>query len=166
MAIAAPAPAEVGGDVTTILIAVGLIVAALVFVFLEVLLPSGGLLTVAAIACALSGVAVAFNVDSTVGVVFLAATIFLMPVAIYYAVGMLRHTSMVTEPLPAGGVGEPAFTAGTSGISTSVLRPSGSATIGGKRVSVVTRGEIVEKDAKIEVVRCEGNRVVVRPTRA
>ncbi|MHC5054981.1 MAG: NfeD family protein [Planctomycetota bacterium] len=166
IAIAVPPPAEIASDVTTIAIAVGLVIAALVFVFLEVLIPSFGLLSAAAIACAVGAVVVAFQVGTTAGVVFLAATALLMPVALYYALRVLRHTVLVTEPMPGGGAGEPAFAPGTAGVTVSVLRPSGAAMIGGKKVSVVTQGEIVEKHSKVEVVRCEGNRVVVRPARA
>jgi membrane-bound serine protease (ClpP class) len=145
--------------------ALGLVAASLVFVFLEVLVPSGGLLTIGAIGCAVGAVVVAFSVGTTVGVVFLAATVLLLPVAVYYALMLLRRTSMVTEPMPGGGHGEPAFVAGTTGVTVSILRPSGAAMIDGKKRSVVTQGEIVERDVKIEVVRCEGNRVVVRPAR-
>jgi membrane-bound serine protease (ClpP class) len=107
----------------------------------------------------------AFSVGSTVGVIFLAVTVLLMPFAVYYAFRMLRRTAMVTKPMPAGGHNEPAFATGTRGVTVSILRPSGTAMIDGRKRSVVTQGEIVEKDVKIEVVRCEGNRVVVRPAR-
>ncbi len=165
IAVTAPVPLEIGADITTIALALGLVVAALVFVFLEILIPSGGLLSVAAVACAVGGVVVAFSVGPTMGVAFLAVTVLLMPVALYYALMLLRHTSLVTEPMPGGGVGEPAFAPGTTGVTVSILRPSGAAMIGGKKRSVVTQGEVVEKNVKIEVVRCEGNRVVVRPAR-
>jgi membrane-bound serine protease (ClpP class) len=135
-------------------------------VFLEVLVPSGGLLTIGAIACAVSAVVVAFSVGTTVGVIILAVTILLMPVAIYYALKLLRHSPMMTEPMPSRGIGEPAFAPGTAGVTVSILRPSGAAMIDGKKQSVVTQGEIVEKNVKIEVVCCEGNRVVVKSARA
>lgn len=165
IAVTAPAPADIGTDITTIAIAVGLVVASLVLVFLEALIPSFGLLTIAAVTCAVGAVVVAFQVGTTTGAVFLAATVLLMPVAVYYGLRLLRHTALVTEPPSAGGQSVPAFAPGTSGVSVSVLRPSGAAMIGGKKVSVVTQGEMVEKNSKIEVVRCEGNRVVVRPAR-
>ena len=41
-------------------------------------------------------------------------------------------------------------------------RPAGIAHIDGERVDVVSEGEFVEPDAPIEVIRVEGNRVVVR----
>ena len=98
--LAALTPAEIGADVTTIAMALGLVVASLVLVFLEVLIPSAGLLTLAAIACAVGAIIVAFQAGTTAGVVFMAATVLLMPVALYGGVSLLRHTSLVTEPSP------------------------------------------------------------------
>ena len=51
---------------------------------------------------------------------------------------------------------------GKSGTAFSPLRPAGTAMIQGLRVDVVSQGEFIEKDSEIEVVKVEGNRVVVR----
>ena len=51
---------------------------------------------------------------------------------------------------------------GKSGTAFSPLRPAGAAIIQGIRVDVVSQGEFIEKDSEIEVVKVEGNRVVVR----
>lgn len=53
---------------------------------------------------------------------------------------------------------------GTTGVTTTMLRPGGFATIGGKRIDVVTQGELIEKGTPVEVVAVEGNRVEVRAT--
>ena len=50
---------------------------------------------------------------------------------------------------------------GKSGRALTVLRPSGCADIEGVHLDVVTRGEYVEKDAVLTVVKVEGNRIVV-----
>jgi membrane-bound serine protease (ClpP class) len=52
---------------------------------------------------------------------------------------------------------------GQEGVTSTLLRPGGFATIGGRRVDVVTNGEIVEEGVPVEVVAVEGNRVEVRP---
>jgi membrane-bound serine protease (ClpP class) len=49
-----------------------------------------------------------------------------------------------------------------TGVALSNLRPSGMALIAGKRVDVVTEGNMIEKGAPIKVVALEGLRVVVR----
>jgi membrane-bound serine protease (ClpP class) len=49
-----------------------------------------------------------------------------------------------------------------TGTAFTQLRPSGTAIIGGKRVDVVTEGQLIERGAPIQVVAVEGMRVVVR----
>ena len=50
---------------------------------------------------------------------------------------------------------------GKEGVAHSSLRPAGAAIIEGKRVDVVTRGEMIEAKSPIRVLEVEGNRVVV-----
>lgn len=53
---------------------------------------------------------------------------------------------------------------GKRGRATSPLRPAGIADIEGTRVDVVSEGELIEPGTPVEVMRVDGNRVVVRPT--
>ena len=53
---------------------------------------------------------------------------------------------------------------GTRGTAATTLRPAGIAWLQGERVDVVSQGEYIEADVPIEVVRVDGNRIVVRPT--
>jgi membrane-bound serine protease (ClpP class) len=48
------------------------------------------------------------------------------------------------------------------GTALTPLRPSGTAVIDGKRVDVVTEGEMIDKDKPVRVIKVEGGRVVVR----
>lgn len=52
---------------------------------------------------------------------------------------------------------------GKSGHATSPLRPAGIAEIEGQRVDVVSEGEHIDAGQAIEVIRVDGNRVVVHP---
>jgi membrane-bound serine protease (ClpP class) len=52
---------------------------------------------------------------------------------------------------------------GKRGRTTSPLRPAGFADIEGERVDVVSEGALIEVGTPIEVVRVDGNRIVVRP---
>lgn len=61
------------------------------------------------------------------------------------------------------GVARPELLHGT-GVALSQLRPSGTATINGQRVDVVTEGEFIERGTAVKVVAVEGARVVVRAT--
>lgn len=49
-----------------------------------------------------------------------------------------------------------------TGVSITNLRPSGAATIDGKRIDVVTEGGLIDQGKPIKVVAVEGARVVVR----
>ena len=48
------------------------------------------------------------------------------------------------------------------GVAMCALRPSGFAKIEGRKVDVVTTGEMVDSDTNVEVIDIESNRVVVR----
>jgi len=51
---------------------------------------------------------------------------------------------------------------GKTGRASSALRPSGIAEIDGRRVDVVSNGELIDSGQLIEVTRVDGNRIVVR----
>lgn len=51
--------------------------------------------------------------------------------------------------------------AGAEGVADTTLRPAGFATLGGRRVDVVTRGDEIPAGTPVRVVEVEGNRVVV-----
>jgi membrane-bound serine protease (ClpP class) len=51
---------------------------------------------------------------------------------------------------------------GKEGIALTTLRPSGMVKIDENKYSVVTHGELIEKDERVKVVRVEGSRIVVR----
>jgi len=57
---------------------------------------------------------------------------------------------------------QPPVQVGVKGVTISQLRPAGKANFGGRRLDVVSRGELIEADREIMVVLVEGNRIVVR----
>jgi len=52
---------------------------------------------------------------------------------------------------------------GRRGVAMAMLRPAGHALIDGQRVDVVSEGEWVDAGTPVEVVRVDGNRIVVHP---
>ena len=50
---------------------------------------------------------------------------------------------------------------GKTGISCTMLRPSGMAVIDDERIDVVTEGEMIQKDQPIKVIEIGSNRIVV-----
>lgn len=51
---------------------------------------------------------------------------------------------------------------GKEGVTTTVLRPTGMAEFDGVRLNVVSEGEFIQSGAKVQIVRVEGSRVLVR----
>lgn len=51
------------------------------------------------------------------------------------------------------------------GVALTTLRPSGTASINGTRVDVISEGEMVAKNTRIKVIDVKGNRIVVRPVK-
>ena len=155
-----------GGEGTAIAIAIGLLLLAAGLFFLEVLLPSFGVITVLGMVSAAGAVVIAFGVGSTIGFAFLGGTIVLVPIVVVLAMKVLRRTPLVLAPEAAAeraAEGAPGLSVGTRGVALTSLRPSGMAAFDGKKTSVVTAGDLVDKDTTVEVVRVEGTRTVVRP---
>ncbi len=154
------------GEGTAIAIAIGLLLLAAGLFFLEVLLPSFGVISIVGMVAATGAVIIAFGVGSTMGFVFLAGTIVLVPTVVVLAMKLLRRTPLVLAPEAAGAqadAGSPGLPVGTRGVALTSLRPSGTVLFGGKKVSVVTAGDLVGKDTMVQVVQVEGTRTVVRP---
>lgn len=51
---------------------------------------------------------------------------------------------------------------GDAGTALTDLRPAGKATINGRRVDVITRGQVLDKGCTVEVIEVSGNHIVVR----
>lgn len=155
-----------GGEGTAIAIAIGLLLLAAGLFFLEVLLPSFMVLSILGMVSAAGAVVIAFGVGSTTGFAFLAGTIVLVPIVVVLAMKVLRRTPLVLAPeaaAPGSAEGSPDLPVGTRGVALTSLRPAGTVLFGGKKVSVVTAGDLVGKDTMVEVVQVEGTRTVVRP---
>ncbi len=154
-----------------------LLVVGTLALFLEAFIPSAGLLTVVGIASVSGAVVLAFaKHGETVGVVFLALSVVLVPTSLITAFTLFRKSRMgrrltlensqsqesgyVTQDLKEREL------LGQKGVAISMLRPSGKAKIGGHRCDVITEGEMIEPGTEIEVRQVDGNRIVVRSVRS
>jgi membrane-bound serine protease (ClpP class) len=95
----------------------------------------------------------------------LAGALLLMRVLPRLPVGrqlVLQHS------LPAGAAPPPDSPTGpgTRGRALTALHPAGVALLDGQRIDVVSQGDFIEAGEALEVIRIEGNRVVVRRTAA
>ncbi|MFQ5500869.1 MAG: NfeD family protein [Phycisphaerae bacterium] len=156
-----------------VLFAVGLL-----FVAIEVMIPSGGLLGIVALLCLGGSLASAWQVSGTTAAVMAGIEVICVPVVVAMAFKILPKTrfgqglilsppgapesqsaATSTRPLPNPGLYDDLL--GKTGIVVTELRPSGTAEIEGRRISVVSEGETIKVDERIKVALVEGNRVVV-----
>ncbi len=155
-----------------------LFVAGLFITVVEVLVPSGGLFGLAAMACLVGSLVCAYNTSGRAAVVLAVVEGICVPLAIYLGFKILPRTSLGRRLIlkPPGGEGSDAETAqravassadhfeellGREGVVVTALRPSGSADFEGRRVSVVSDGEAIPDGTRVRVINIEGNRVVV-----
>jgi len=141
--------------------------------FLEVFVPSGGLISVMAVACTVAAICLAFSRQGvTVGLSMIMAALILIPTSLILALRAFPKTRIGKRLILAQSqTKEEGFISqdkreldliGKTGIVVTMLRPVGAARINGSKYDVMTEGELVEKGAEIEVRRVEGNRIVVR----
>ena len=155
------------------------VVGALVTI-VEVVVPSGGLLAVAALAALGGSLYCAYQLSgwALAGVAILEAVS--VPLIIFVTFRILPKTSIgknlilsPPEPDKTGSSGPPTAPMGElgelfgrEGRAATMLRPSGTADIDGRRVSVVTNGEMIGEGTRVRVILVEGNRVVVEAAKA
>lgn len=150
-------------------LAIGLLGLGLALIVAEILFPSLGLLSLLATAALLAAVLVAFGESTATGVKFLVASALLVPAAIVLGLKLFPKSPMGKHMVAPGlsFEGEAATDArdraaiGREGTVESALRPTGIARIDGRRVDVVTRGELLEPGTRVRVVEVSGNRLVV-----
>ncbi len=141
--------------------------AGLMLVGAEVFIPGGVLGTLGGIAL-LIAIGIAFGHSLTAGIYAAVGVMILLGIVIVLWIRFFPRTRIgrrmtVSNDLSASKAAEPSLAAltGKAGRTTSVLRPSGFADIEGRRVDVITNGEMLDVGTPIRVLRVEGNRVIV-----
>ncbi len=152
----------------TLILPIILQIAGIVVIIAEIVIPSGGLLTLMAIG--LIGYSLYFvftALSTTTAMLFVIADLFFIPAAVYIGLKLLvkspatLSTSLTKESGVVSQSPELEGYLGMDGEAVSDLRPSGTALINGKRLDVVTRGEYLEKSSKINVLSVTGNQIIV-----
>ena len=151
-----------------------LLLAGIILVLLETLLPSGGILGVLATASLIGAVILGFSQSPATGWVVLLAVLICVPILVLLGLKALPKTPfgrkmILAEPQHDKGARGKAgvddenfeFLKGKNGITVTALRPSGIAEIDGKRFSVVSEGEMIEPSVEIFVKEVEGNSIII-----
>jgi len=145
-----------------------LILAGAVLITLELFVPGGIVGALGALAL-LGGAVVAFRafpgalgVLAAVGAFLIAITLVTLWLKVFPKTRIGQALTVSIDLKDASSAeGDLRSLLGQSGRTVSQLRPAGFALVAGKRVDVVTRGEMIEDGVAIRVVLVEGNRVVV-----
>lgn len=144
-------------------------IAGILVLLAEVVLPSGGVLTILAVGLfGYSLYSVFTEVAMSIGMMFVVADIIILPIVLIaglkllaYSPVALRKSLKKTEGVTSQSEKLAGYM-GKTGQTITHLRPAGTAFIDGRRVDVVSRGEFIEKERPVTVIAVEGNRVVVR----
>jgi len=140
-----------------------------VVIIAEIILPSGGILSIAALGVFGYSLFIVFNeISMIIGFSFVAADLILIPVLVIVGLKLLARSPVTLRKTLSRKEGVSSQSSelesyvGRQGNALTDLRPAGIAVIYGKRVDVVTRGEYLEKDSAIIVTAVTGNQIIVR----
>ncbi len=135
----------------------------------EIILPSGGILSI--LATGLFGYSlylVFTNISASAGMAFIIADLFIVPILVYFGIKFLAKSPATLRTKLSKEDGVTAQSSdqndylGSLGLAITDLRPSGVATIDDQRLDVVTRGEYLENQTEIIVIAVRGNQIVVK----
>ena len=157
-----------------LLFAVFLFVACAVLIVAEVFIPSGGVLSICALACVAGGVVIFFKHSAAAGWIGVVAAIVMVPTLLVVAYRLLPKTRFGRQVILAPPVRERGDAIsdteelgkllGRAGHVQTPLRPVGMCEFDGRKVECVAESGYVPKDKKIKVIRVEGTQVTVRVT--
>jgi len=143
--------------------------AGVLIIIAEIILPSGGLLSLVAAGLFGYSLFIVFHDISTMaGTYFVLTDLIIIPALLALGLKILaRSPATLRETLSSenGVVSQsPELESfmGREGKSVTDLRPGGTAIIDDKRLDVVSRGEYIEKDSNLTVVEVTGNQIIVR----
>ncbi|MNN51246.1 hypothetical protein D3C81_1658730 [compost metagenome] len=139
---------------------------------LELFVPSFGILGLLGSVCLVAGVVrAAYSYTHalfSLGIAFAAAAVVIAIVAVTFKERGIWNRFILQDSLTKEQgfvpVLEKLSLVGASGISITLLRPAGTASLNGERVDVVTEGSFIAAGASISVIKVEGGRVVVKET--
>ena len=135
----------------------------------EIILPSGGILSI--LATGLFGYSlylVFTNISSSAGMAFIIADLFIVPILVYFGIKFLAKSPVTlrTKLSKEDGVtvqsSDQNDFLGSVGLAITDLRPSGVANVKDQRLDVVTQGEYLENQTEIIVIAVSGNQIVVK----
>jgi membrane-bound serine protease (ClpP class) len=152
--------------------AVFLYFACAVLIVAEVFVPSGGLISICALACLAGGIAIFFHHSLIAGWVGIGIAAIMIPAVLIFAYRIFPKTRFgksvtLTPPKRRQGDAIPDTDKlkdllGAEGVVLTPLRPVGMCDFSGQRVECVAEGGYVDKGKKVKVINVESTQVTVR----
>ncbi len=155
---------------------IGLLGAAVLLGVLELFVPSGGIIGIVALGCAMAGVVAFWRHSTLMGVSSLLVVLVLTPVLINFGLRVMPHTpfgkqlflseATATEADvqdQADRRAEEQALVGAEGVALTDLRPVGTVNIDGTRIEVLASGPAIDRGTRVRVVEVHGRDVRVRP---
>lgn len=144
------------------------------FLVMEVFLPSGGVLAFFSGCSMLGAIAIGFMGGFRPGMIVTLATLIVLPISVGLAIKLWPKTplgKLMVAPKPQvagsdahGQQRERAALLGRIGVASTKMLPSGEVLIDNQAYDAVTSGMAVEAGQVVEVVDVKANRIVVKPT--
>jgi len=138
----------------------------------EVFVPSGGLISICALACLIGGIAIFFHHSATAGWIGIVVAAVMIPSVVVTAYKVFPRTRFgksvtLTPPQREQGdavpdTGELKELLGAVGEVLTPLRPVGMCDFSGQRVECVAESGYVDKGKKVKVIEVESTQLTVR----
>lgn len=152
--------------------AVFLYFASALLMIAEVFVPSGGLISVCALACLIGGLMIFFHTSTIAGWVGIAVAIVMIPSVLIITYKIFPKTGFgkavtLTPPERQAGDAIPDTAklmemVGAVGMVITPLRPVGMCDFSGQRIECVAESGYIDKGIKIQVINVQGTQVTVR----
>ena len=155
-----------------LILAIFLYFACAALIVAEVFVPSGGLISICALACLVGGVALFFREGRIYGWIGIAIAAVMVPTVLVIAYKIFPRTRFgksVTLTPPDRELGDAVpdtpelkELVGAEGVVLTPLRPVGMCEISGQRIECVAESGYVDKGIKVKVIDVESTQVTVR----
>lgn len=156
----------------SILMIIVLIAMAMLLIMVEICTPTFGLLGLLSVAALVWAAGIAFGLNQVFGIVLTISMLLLLPLFVVWSARWLPTTGLGRvlalkrdKAKPGEGTPEARDLAGLVGqetVAETVLRPSGTIRLDGRRVVAQAESGFIEKGKAIRVIRAAGAHVVVR----
>jgi membrane-bound serine protease (ClpP class) len=152
--------------------AVFLYLACAALIIAEVFVPSGGIISICALACLIGGLAIFFRHSTIAGWTGIVIAVIMIPSVLVVGYKILpktrfgKNVTLAPPQRPQGDAvpdtAELKELSGAVGVVITPLRPVGMCDFSGQRIECVAESGYVDKDEKVKVINVESTQVTVR----